>query len=85
MIGTVPNVYEQTITTNGNYKENGVFTGVDVTVDVPNVAPVCDRVKVNTTTVMLTSFSTGTGASVTIPVGYCLVWIGPLNYGYRNV
>ena len=56
-----------------------------MTVDVPKVAPVCDRVKVNTTTVMLTSFSTGTGASVTIPVGHCLVWIGPLNYGYRNV
>ena len=85
VIGTVPNVFKRQYTSNQTEKVDGLFTGVDVTVNVPSFVPVCDRVYVNGTTVMLTSFNTGTASSVNIPSGYGLMWISPLVSGIRNV
>ena len=34
VVGTVPNVYKQIITENGNYQQQGAFTGVDIDVNV---------------------------------------------------
>ena len=77
----------KTYTSNGNDSGTGIYTGYNITVNVPDTVPICDRVVATmetSQTVLLSSFLVGTGQSVAVPADKCLVVIIPYDT-YRHV
>ena len=63
----------KTYTSNGNESGTGVFTGYNITVNVSDSVPICDRVKMSSSVVMLSSFLVGTGGTVIVPASNTIV------------
>ena len=61
----------KTYTSNGSDTGTGVFTGYNITVNVPAIVPVCDRVKINAINYLLKNFVyVSSNTNVTIPKEY---------------
>ena len=71
------------ITENGTTVDEGHFSKVTVSVDVP--VPVCDRFSYGASVVMLSDFLPGAGSTVSVPADSTFIYISDAGNGLKRV